>query len=257
MKISEHKKKFGSNAKDYTKYRKPYTGKVFDLFFSLVPTKSPRILDVACGTGKSTEPLVQKEAQVFGIDHDPQMIEEAISQAKVKNLPITYSVADVEHLPFEKEHLDAVTVGTAFHWFVNKKSMKEISRVLKPKGLLFVYWTLTTKEIPEEDEIPSSIFRAYGWEKVPPKLRNLEYIKSFFEENGFTEIKTLAIPFVYGTTVEERVGLLKTGSAYELLSPEDKQKFLKEVEDLLIKKLGSRSEFKLEEEIHICYGFKK
>jgi ubiquinone/menaquinone biosynthesis C-methylase UbiE len=256
MEIDKHKKQFGNQAENYTKYRKPYTGELYQLLFSLVPQETKQILDIACGTGKSTEPLVRDGIEIFGCDHDPLMIEEAKKQASQKSLNINYTVADVEHLPFENEIFDVVTVGTAFHWFVNEKSMTEIKRMLKKDGLLFVFWTLTTKDIPEEDEIPSTIYRKYNWDKVPSELRDLGYISDFFSKNGLNKINTARIPFTYNTTIEERVGLQKTASAYELLSEQDKSNFLDEVTNILTNKLRDREYFTLEEEIQVCYGFK-
>src|SRR5260370_21444834 len=141
---------------------------VHGLLFSLLQDGSKRILDVACGRGKSTEPVVKsKRIQVFGVDHDSLMIEEAQKQAKTKNLNITYSVGKAEHLPFEDGYFDAVTVGTAFHWFVNDIAISEIKRVLKDNALLFIFWTLATTNAPEEDSIPREISQSFNWKKVP------------------------------------------------------------------------------------------
>lgn len=257
MNLKKHKKTFGNLAKDYTKYRKPYTSKVFKSFFSLLSKKSAKILDIACGTGKSTEPLIKRGIEVFGVDHDERMIKEAKNQAKRKGLDISYAVAEVEQLPFEKEIFDAVTVGTAFHWFVNKKAIKEIARVIKPSGLVFIYWTLTTKDISEKDSVPASFYKKYKWERVPPKLRDLAHIKTFLEKNGFSDVSTVQIPFKHNDTIEDQVGLMKTASAYELLSPEDKNKFVKELTTIRKEGLGKRKYFTFEEEIQICYGYKK
>lgn len=256
MEIDKHKKQFGNQAENYTKYRRPYDEKVYTLLFSQIPEGSNRILDIACGTGKSTEPLIKKGLEVFGVDHDPLMIDEAKRQAEIKNLQIRYSVGEVEHLPFDDQYFDVITVGTAFHWFVNARAITEIKRVLKPQGLLFIFWTLTTKDIPEEDEIPSSIFRSYHWDKVPSELRDLGHISAFLTEYGLQNVTTSRIPFFHNDTVEDQVGLLKTASAYELLSEENRQHFLQEVTEVLTKKLGNRAYFPLEEEIQVCYGFK-
>jgi len=256
MEIDKHKKQFGNQAENYTKYRLPYIKSLHELLFSLISEKEGKILDVACGTGKSTEPLVSGGLEVFGVDHDPLMIDEAKKQALSKDLNISYSVADAENLPFPDKTFDVVTVGTAFHWFVNTKAISEIKRVLKDGGLLFIFWTLTTKEIPEEDQIPASIFRSYNWERVPQKLRDLDHVSNFLIENGLGEVKTVRLPFTYNTTVEERVGLQTTASSYELLSSDDKVKFLNDVEEALRRNLGNRPYFNLEEEIHVCYGLK-
>ena len=256
MEADTFKKQFGPQAENYTKYRTPYPQELFDFLFSLIPQNSTRILDVACGTGKSTEALLGAELKVYGCDHDVLMIEEAKKQSSLKALSIDYQVAEAEHLPYENGYFDVVTIGTAFHFFVNETAIAEIKRILKPGGLLFTFWTLTTKDVPVEDEIPFSIFQKYKLARVPVQLRDLDYISSFLAKSGLKNISTKRIPIKYNITVEERVGLYTTSGSYELLSEEDKIGFLDEIRKALTKNLGDRPYFTLEEEIQICYGFK-
>jgi ubiquinone/menaquinone biosynthesis C-methylase UbiE len=256
METDKFKKQFGNEAKNYSKYRRPYPDELYVLLFSLMPKEQGKVLDVGCGTGKSTEPLVNSGLEIHGCDHDSLMIEEAKEQAQKKNLRIEYVVADTERLPFPDGYFDVVTIGTALHFFVNEAAVQELKRVLKPKGLLFVYWTLTTKEIPEEDEIPGSIYRKYNWIKIPSELRDLKYISEFFDKGGLQKISTKRMPITYTTTVEERVGLQTTSGTFELLSEEDKKLFLEEVRHVLMQKLGDRPHFTLHEEIQVCWGFK-
>jgi SAM-dependent methyltransferase len=250
------KKLFGPEAKNYTKYRTPYPKELFDLLVQQIPKGSSSILDLACGTGKSTEPLIDTDLKIIGVDHDPQMIKEAEKQARLKGLNIEYLVSDAEHLPFPDSYFDIVTVGTAFHFFVNDIAISEIERVLKPKGLFFGYWTLTTGNTLEEDEIPGRIFEKYNWVKVPSELRDLEHISNFLNKSGFTKISTKRIPITLNMTVEDRVGLQATSGFYETLSDDDKKSFLNEVREALTKNLGSRAYFTLKEEIQVCYGLK-
>ncbi len=256
MKINEHKKNFGNQAENYTRYRKPYPRELYDLIFSLLPKEAKKILDIACGTGKSTEPLVRDGLEIIGIDHDSLMIAEAQKQAELKNLPIKYSVAEVEQLPFSNQEFDAITIGTAFHWFANDKAIEEIRRVLRDRGLLLIFWTLTTKNVPEEDSIPREIFQKFNWEKVPSELRDLDYISAFLIQKGFKDVSTARIPFTHNDTVEDQVGLMKTASSYELLSEEDKVLFIDEITKALTERLSDRPFFTYEEEIQVCYGFK-
>lgn len=257
MKIDKHNKQFGKLAKDYTKYRTPYTNKVFNELFSLNKNKNTSILDVACGTGKSTEPLIRKGVKVFGCDHDPEMIKEAIFQSKKKKLYIDYKVANVEKLPYKNESFDIVTVGTAFHWFVNKKSMNEIKRVLKSNGLIFVYWTLVTKELEDRDKTPIDFLRSFKWDKVPQHLRDLGYISEFFKKNNLEKVGTIRIPFTFKQTVSERVGLMKTASSFGVLSKKEQDRFVAGLTKIYKERLGKRKHFVFTEEIQVCYGFKK
>lgn len=256
MDIEKQKKVFGIQAEDYTKYRKPYPKELTELFFSLFPKDGKHILDIACGTGKSTEPLQREGVELFGCDHDPLMIKEAQKQAALKNLPITYSVAEVEHLPFEDNYFDAVTVGTAFHWFVNEVSIQEMLRVLKPGGLVFLYWSLGKKHDEGDGPEVWQVFKKYNWEKLPSELRDTSYIKSFLTQNGLESVSSAVLADVYTETLDERVGLEKTNSGYGLLSEENKKLFLEDLKNVLVSMLGDRPYFKVQKEIHVCYGYK-
>lgn len=256
MEINKHKKQFGEQAAAYTQYRQPYPKELYEFLFSVLPHGSKSILDIGCGTGKSTEPLLDAGLEVFGCDHDLLMIAEAQNQASEKNLNISYCVADVELLPYRDNEFDVVTVGTAFHWFVNEKSINEIKRVLKKGGLLFIFWSLSKKGSQYNDEVPGEIFHKYNWERVPSELRDPDYISNFLVNNAFSDVGINRLPFSYNMTVEQQVGLQKTASSYNLLTKDNRNKFLDEATSLLKAKLGWRDYLTYEDEIHICYGIK-
>ena len=127
---------------------------------------------------------------------------------------------------------------------------------MKKESPLFVFWTLTTKDVPEEDSIPGDIFRKFNWEKVPSELRDLDYISDLFKKQDLVSVSTKRFPFTYTSSVEERVGLMKTASSYEILSEADKESFIQEITDALTRNLGNRPHFTYEEEIQVVYGFK-
>jgi len=51
---------------------------------------------------------------------------------------VVYQEADAEDLPFEEEKFDLITVGLAFHWFDQKRFLREAWRVLKRAGAVHV-----------------------------------------------------------------------------------------------------------------------
>lgn len=256
MNLNDHKKQFGTEAENYTRYRRDYERAVFERIYELAQGPVVDVLDIACGTGKSTEPLARAGVHLCGCDHDPLMVAEAASQAVKHGLTIDYSVGSAEQLPYPDVSFDIVTVGTAFHWFVNSDAMTEIQRVLRPGGMCAVYWVMTTKEIPEIDQIPADIFRRYGCEPVPQHLRDMSYISEFFAREGLQSVGSARYEYEYQATVADRVGLQTTASWYGLLSDDDKQKFLDETQDILTKNLGEREYFTLPEEIQMCWGYK-
>ena len=89
MKDSETKNKFGTQVGEYDKYRTEYPKEFYDYLFNLVKTKTLKnILDIGCGTGKSTEPLYHAGINVVGCDHDSKMLDQAKKNAKDRNLAI-------------------------------------------------------------------------------------------------------------------------------------------------------------------------
>lgn len=251
--------RFGEVVKDYQRYRKSHPKEIFDKFFSLLSPRSATVLDLACGSGKSTEPLVRKGIKVIGCDPDRRMLSEAKRRAKVIKSPIRYLLGRAEKLPFKKDSFDAVTVGSAFHWFANKQTTAEMGRVLKLGGLLytFIYQYPTTDREDEFNE-EASLFRKYGVE-YPPRER-LAGRPQFFSEllttYGFEDVQTCIIRKMRRYTINERVGRIRTLTAYRLLSPVDRKKIVTELTGILKEKWRGRKHRLIPQIVNICYGYK-
>ncbi|MEL4896600.1 class I SAM-dependent methyltransferase [Crocosphaera sp. Alani8] len=93
-----------------------------------------KILDLCCGSGQTTQFLVQKSSQVTGLDASPKAIERA-----KKGVPeATYVNALAEKIPFAPEEFDLVHSSVALHEMETrqlKSIMEEVYRVLKPGGI--------------------------------------------------------------------------------------------------------------------------
>lgn len=102
--------------------------------FMTMTGELPRALDVGCGTGMSSAPLVQLAGSVVGIDCSIDMLTHAQS-----GTGLHYAAATAELLPFQARTFDLVTVGLAFHWFERPLFLREARRVLTADGWLIVY----------------------------------------------------------------------------------------------------------------------
>ena len=105
-------------------------------------TNPQRILDVATGTGDLAIELRKTSAkEIIGCDISEGMLaigKEKVAQKGLSEL-IHLQVGDSEHLPFEDNSFDAVTVAFGVRNFeVPQKGLKEINRVLKPGGRIHV-----------------------------------------------------------------------------------------------------------------------
>ncbi len=135
--MKEIQKKYGSFGRlseMYDKARRGMPPAVLDYFFSMF-NENPRVLDIGCGTGIITRQLHDKGVYVLGVDKDSQMLRVAESH---KTDGIEYIKAPVNKLPFEEASFDAATAFSSFHWFDDVESSKEMLRVLKPGGILFI-----------------------------------------------------------------------------------------------------------------------
>lgn len=99
-----------------------------------------QILDLGCGTGKHSIYLASKGFEVCAGDISKENIEITKSKAQRAGLEkVIYKELDMRKLPFNDNSFDAVIcVSTISHGTYEdiKKTISEICRVLKPKGIL-------------------------------------------------------------------------------------------------------------------------
>ena len=119
--------------------------------------KPERVLDVATGTGDLAIALAEKgNAQITGLDISPGMLE--VGKQKIQNKQLSKQIdmliGDSEEIPFEDDTFDTVTVAFGVRNFDNLETgLKEIQRVLKPKGKLVIL----------ETSVPEKAFFRWGY----------------------------------------------------------------------------------------------
>lgn len=97
--------------------------------------KGKKVLDIAVGTGWSTEQFVRAGAEVTAIDLTPVAVELTKKRLGLYGLTAEVRVADAERLPFPSNYFDFVLAfGCLMHMPDTQKATDEIFRVLKPGG---------------------------------------------------------------------------------------------------------------------------
>ncbi len=123
---------FGERANHYEDGRPPNSDETFAIARKYVLKQEP-VLDIGCGTGLSTVPLIKLFENVRGCDKDKRMLEKAEQKA-----PGHFDFADVYKLPYKDGAFGLVTAFNAYHWFCDDDATKQISRVLKPGGFFLI-----------------------------------------------------------------------------------------------------------------------
>jgi ubiquinone/menaquinone biosynthesis C-methylase UbiE len=127
--------------------------------------RRPRILDVACGTGRFLRQLgaALPRAKLYGVDLSPHYLKKARSLFPPA-AAVTLAADNAEALPFADGFFDAVTSVFLFHELpsdVRRRVAAEAWRVLEPGGRLVVCDSAQLSDSGEIGEFLESFHRAY------------------------------------------------------------------------------------------------
>lgn len=104
-----------------------------------IPATSKRVLDAACGYGVLVDFLVRagKLREYVGLDISSKMLK--MAKAKLSDLPVEFVLGVGEFLPFKQGSFDVVVCAETLEHVVDKKKViNEISKTIKPRGLVII-----------------------------------------------------------------------------------------------------------------------
>ena len=151
------------------------------------------VLDLGAGTGKLTRLLTPTGARVVAV--------EPLAAMRAKLLELAPEVAALdgtaEAIPLADASVDAVTVAQAFHWFRGGDALREIHRVLRPRGSLALLWNRRDMD----DALQVAFERTIGPHRGDaPAHRSQRWREAFAETALFEPLEQTAFPNVHELT---------------------------------------------------------
>lgn len=137
--------------------------------FLQLDKKLDTALDIACGTGLSTQALLTIANNVYGTDPSQEMLNLALQSDKIQ-----YAIASAEKQPFADHSVDLITVSSAVHWFAIDQFLTEANRLLKTKAWLVLYENYFIADMVGNEKF-SNWFQTFYLKKYPSPPRNNSY----------------------------------------------------------------------------------
>ena len=225
---------FGNSSKNYQSSRREYPPELIDYIINKTNlTETSVILDIGCGTGKSTIPFAKIGCKIEAIDLSKEMIKEAI-EATNKNLNISYNVCSFEDFKTDGKLFDAILSGTSFHWLEPIIRTKKILSVLKNKGHIAIFWSYPAYENSDFLQKLREIYKNDVPKYPEGYTKNEERFIPELKDYGLFEnirLKEFLVSETY--TKEELINLLNSYSWITSLDSEAKENFFNKIKELL------------------------
>eukprot|EP01112_Ceratiomyxa_fruticulosa_P007853 TRINITY_DN2043_c0_g1_i2.p1 TRINITY_DN2043_c0_g1~~TRINITY_DN2043_c0_g1_i2.p1 ORF type:complete len:288 (-),score=66.27 TRINITY_DN2043_c0_g1_i2:97-960(-) len=247
---------FGKAAGIYEKARPSYPLEIFEFIRKELPLSSslfydndaPKessglVVDLAAGTGKMTRMLYSnaKFKNIVAVEPVLEMREvckKVTSELIVKDhfgcrIEVLEGMAD--KIPLESNSVGVLFVAQAFHWFATTSALKEIARVLKPNGFLFLVWNSMDPTQPGFKEFLQLINVEY-YDGVAPQYRTEKWKEAFeqlkLEGPVFSALSHKGFQHTEKTNKELSVDRGFSISYISALPADRKQELLKKLKDI-------------------------
>ncbi|MEJ2856247.1 MULTISPECIES: class I SAM-dependent methyltransferase [unclassified Saccharothrix] len=189
-------------------------------------TPSDRVLDIGCGTGKSTRDAARRAAHALGVDLSSRMVEEARRRAEREGLAnVAFEQADAQVHPFPEAAFDLVISRHGVMFFGDpEKAFANIATALRPGGRM----ALLTWQPLARNEFAST-FRALVADGKPVpeppstgahpfSLSDPDRVRALLTGAGMTDVELHAVsePVWLGDDVEDALAFITARQAAQL-----------------------------------------
>jgi len=211
---------------------------------SQLDPRTAQVLEIGCGTGKSTLPLARRGARVLALEMGPNLAH--MAQQHLAAFP----AVEVRCTRFEDweplAQFDLVLAITAWHWLDPAVAFERAAAALKPRGILAFTETEHVFPLgfdPFFEQIQDS-YEAIGVGRLPwppPPPQTIPDSRAKIEQSGtFDDIRVIRRVWTEEFTADEHVALMRTASDHRLLEPAPREWLFSEMKRLIEARPGGR-----------------
>lgn len=185
---------YDSNHELYDKYRPGYIEDAVNKVIEVCKlSKSSTVVEVAAGTGKFTNELVQRPgAKIIAVEPSKGMID-----TFRKNFPDIEAIqASSYSIPLATGSADAIIVAQGFHWFATHESLSEFHRILKPGGVFCCIWNYEDFDALSGDNWQfRTVKYCHSFDKGVPQYNHMKWPLAFENQNWFGPYNEAKFPY--------------------------------------------------------------
>lgn len=127
---------FDTLADAYDRHRIGYSDELYEAIVGYGLSAGSRVLDLGCGTGIASAALTERGMAVTGVDISEPML----AHARRRVPAATFVHGSADDLKFPDASFDGTVSAQAFHWFDASKVLDEAARVVRPYGVVAIWW---------------------------------------------------------------------------------------------------------------------
>ena len=212
---------FGAAARAYAEHRPDYAAEAIAWCLAGAERSVVDVLDLGAGTGALTAGLLASGLSVTAVEPDVGML----GELRRRQPGAAAVLGRAEAIPLADASVDAVLVGTAFHWFDPGLALPEIARVLRPGGVFAVLYNLVDDSLPWVAELDRLSRTSVS---LPPNSR--DWPPSY---PGFGAVEPARFPHRHRRTAESLTAMIGTHSHTMVVPAEERAEVLGRVRGFL------------------------
>lgn len=225
---------FNEDVYNYDKYRPSYPKELYEAVFHYSKLDSDcRVLEIGVGTGQATVPFLEKGFDVTAVELGKDLstfVKEKFS--RYNNFRVMND--DFIFCNFPENSFDLIYCATAFHWLPEKERYEKVKKLLKPNGVLVLFWN---HPFPNRKDDAGNMASKAVYDKYRPADKELEEfcekdLKKYTDElteYGFADIESRLFHRIRTLSTNDYIHLINTYSDHRLLDKTTKELFEKDM----------------------------